>query len=80
MKHLLAGQRFAKAEPLLLALHEQIVGNSDESPSKTQASVERLAKFYESWHVAEPGNDYDAKAAEWRANLSADGKAAEPTP
>ena len=36
-----------------------------------QASIERLAKFYESWHTAEPCKGYDAKAAEWRANLLA---------
>ncbi len=57
---------------MLLALHEQIVGSPprrDESPSKAQASIERLAEFYESWHTAEPGKGYDAKAAEWRAKL-----------
>ncbi|MCH8880547.1 MAG: hypothetical protein IID34_11775, partial [Planctomycetes bacterium] len=69
LKYLLEGQRFVEAEPLLLAMHEQFVGSSDESPSKTQASIERLAKFYESWHAAEPGQGYDAKAAEWRAKL-----------
>ena len=69
VKHLLEGQRFAKAEPLLLAMHEQIVGSSDESPSKIQASIEMLAKFYESWHAAEPGKGHDTKAAEWRARL-----------
>ncbi len=69
VKYLLEGQRFAKAEPLLLAMHGQLVGSSDESPSKIQPSIERLAKFYESWHAAEPGKGYDAKAAEWRAKL-----------
>ena len=69
VKYLLEGQRFAKAEPLLLAMHEQIAGSSDESPSKTQASIERLPKFYESWHATEPGQGYDAKAAEWLAKL-----------
>jgi len=72
VKYLLGGQRFAKAEPLLLALHKQIVGSSDESPSKIKASIEQLANFYESWHAAEPGKGYDAKAAEWQAK-SADG-------
>ena len=69
VKYLLEGQRFAEAEPLLLAMHERIVGNSDESPSKIQASIERLAKFYESWHAAERGKSYDTKSAEWRAKL-----------
>ncbi len=69
MKYLLEGQRFAQAEPLLLAMHEQIVGSNDGSQSKTQTSIERLATFCESWHAAEPGQGYDAKAAEWRAKL-----------
>ncbi len=72
VKYLLEGQRFAKAEPLLLAMHEQIVESSDESRSQTQASIERLVKFYESWDAAEPGKGYDAKAAAWRAKLPLD--------
>ncbi len=80
VKYLLEGQRFAKAEPLLLAMHEQIIESSKESPSKSQTSIERLAKFYESWHVAEPGKGYDAKAAEWRAKMPPDEQVAEPPP
>ena len=82
LKYLLEGQRFAKAEPLLLALHEQILGSPpqrDESPSNIQTSIERLAKFYESWHAAEPGKGYDDKAAEWRAKLpTSNGETDEP--
>ncbi len=37
-----------------------------------------LAKFYESWHAAEPGKSYDAKASEWRAKLK-QAEAAAPT-
>ena len=65
-----------EAEPSLLAMHERIVGSPprrDEPPSQIQASVERLAKFYESWHAAEPGQGYDATAAEWRPKLPAAG-------
>ncbi len=72
-----------EAGPLLVATHEQIVGSPprrDESPSQTQASIERLAKFYESWHTAEPGKGYDTKSAEWRANLPPADEAAEPAP
>ncbi len=73
VKYLLEGQRFAKAEPLLLAMHAQIVESSNESPSKIQASIERLVSLFDSWHAAEPGKGYDAKAAEWRAKLPAAG-------
>ncbi len=52
-------------------MHEQAAENSDESPSQTQASIERLAEFYESWNAAELGKGYEAKAAEWRAKLPA---------
>ena len=61
-------------------MHQQTAGNSKESPSKIQTSIERLAKFYESWHTAEPGKGHDVKAAEWRAKLPPDDEAAEPTP
>jgi tetratricopeptide (TPR) repeat protein len=83
VKYLLEGQRFAQAEPLLLAMHEQLVESPprwDESPSKTQTSIERLAKFYESWHAAEPDKGYDTKAAAWRAKLPPAEEAAEPAP
>ncbi len=83
VKYLLEGQRFAEAEPLLLAMHEQLVGSPprrDGSPAQTQASIERLVNLYESWHTAEPGKGYDAKAAEWRAKLPPDDEAAESTP
>ena len=73
VKYLLEAQRFAKAEPLLLAMHEQIVEGSGESPSQIQASIEQLANLYEAcyeaWDTAEPGKGYDTKAAEWRAKL-----------
>ena len=31
--------------------------------------IKRVISLYESWHAAEPGKGYDAKAAEWRARL-----------
>ncbi len=59
-------------------MHEQVVGDDDESPSQAQASIKRLAKFCESWHAVEPGRGYDANAAEWRAKLPPDDGATEP--
>ena len=63
---------------------ERIVASSDESPSQIQASIERLAKFYESWDAAEPGKGYDTKAAEWRTRSVGGGpdddETEEPTP
>ncbi len=39
--------------------------------------IQRVVDLYEAWHVAEPGQRYDVKAAEWRAKLpqSPDGSA-----
>ena len=80
VKYLLEGQLFARSEPLLLAMHGQNVGSRHGSPSEIQASIERLAKFYDSWHTAEPGQGHGAKAAEWRAKLPPDDEAVEPAP
>ena len=58
-----------EAGPLLLAMHERIVGGSDASLSQTQISIERLVNLYESWRAAESGKGCAAKAAERRALL-----------
>ncbi len=68
---------------MLVAMHAQLVGSlprRDESPSKIQGSIERLVSLYESWDAAEPGQGYNAKAAEWRAKLPPDDEATEPVP
>ena len=62
--------RFAEAEPLLLAQHEQITTSAERTPAEKRAMTERLAKFYESWHAAEPGKGLDKKAAAYRTRLS----------
>ncbi len=60
---------FPEAEPLLLALHQQLEDNP-KSPTKTkQESIERIIQLYEAWHSAKPGMGYDTKAAQWRAKL-----------
>ena len=41
-------------------------GDDHERTTKT---IKRIVSLYESWHAAEPGKGYDAKAAEWRAKL-----------
>ena len=32
-------------------------------------TITALVDLYNAWQVAEPGNGYDAKAAQWRAKL-----------
>ncbi len=36
---------------------------------RIREAVERLVNLYAAWHTAEPNQGYDAKAAEWRAEL-----------
>ncbi len=36
---------------------------------RTIKAVNDLFDVYLAWHAAEPGQSYDAKAAEWRAKL-----------
>jgi hypothetical protein len=38
-------------------------------PGRYSRCVEAVTELYEKWHAAEPDKGYDAKAAEWRANL-----------
>jgi hypothetical protein len=42
-----------------------------------QDALKRIVNLYEAWDSAEPGQGYDAKAAEWRAKHDL---AAAPTP
>ena len=60
---------FAEAETTLLEAHGLIAaGFGDDHPGTTK-TIKRIISLYESWHAAEPGKGYDAKAAEWRAKL-----------
>ncbi len=62
-------ERFAEADPLLLAAHEGLKDRTDVSPNHKREPAEWLVKLYESWDAAEPGKGYAAKAAEWRGKL-----------
>jgi hypothetical protein len=69
---LLGQQRFAEAEPLLLAAydglkHQPHILFGVEVRCET---LERIVSLYEGWHAAEPGNGYEQKAAIWRAKLA----------
>ena len=71
----IAGQGgFSEAEPMLLDAFETLRIRADAIPAthrqaRIREAVQRIITLYQTWHVAEPGKGYDAKAAEWRAKL-----------
>jgi tetratricopeptide (TPR) repeat protein len=66
-------QRFSEAEAQLLKSHELLSDALGSDHRRTTTVQESLAALYDAWHAAEPGEGYDAKAAEWRAKLPARG-------
>ena len=73
----IAGQgRFSEAESLLLDSFATLESRADTIPGayrdvRLREAIQRIVKLYESWHAAEPGKGYVAKAAEWKAKLDA---------
>jgi len=63
--------KFVEAEPLLIEGYERIMADPQALRHRRPEAMRRNIQFYEAWHVAEPGQGYDAKAAEWRAKLEA---------
>jgi tetratricopeptide (TPR) repeat protein len=65
--------RFALAEANLLEAHAIFLAAKNRGPSHkdTLECVKALADLYTAWDKAEPGKDYAAKAAEWKAALDA---------
>ncbi len=63
--------QFGEAEPALneaVRRFEQALGAQHPQTRRAYIASKEL---YESWHKAEPGKGYDAKAAEWKARLDA---------
>ncbi|MFH0980386.1 MAG: tetratricopeptide repeat protein, partial [Planctomycetota bacterium] len=71
----LAGQgKFGEAQPLLLDSYVKLHEDAEAIPEayrtmRVREALERIVDLYDAWHEAEPGEGYDAKAAEWRAKL-----------
>ena len=74
-KYLIEQGSYAEAEPLLLALHQQLEDKPESLAKQKQESIERILQLYDSWDAAEPGKGHDAKAAEWRTKLPKTGEA-----
>ena len=64
-----ATSQFVEGEATSLEAHQLLAEGFGEDHKRTTKIVERLITLYESWHAADPGKGYDAKAAEWRAKL-----------
>jgi tetratricopeptide (TPR) repeat protein len=63
--------KYVQAEPLLVEAEVLCQGVAPMQSPIHRHSVAHLARFYEIWNAAEPGNDKAAKAAEWKQKLSA---------
>jgi tetratricopeptide (TPR) repeat protein len=62
--------QFVEAEPMLLQAYDVLMAQTGFTLPKRLA-LERIVRMYELWDAAEPGQGYDAKAAEWRKKLAA---------
>lgn len=68
---LLAQDRFDEGAKEFAAAYELFAAlGTEEAAYSAQETARWQADLYDEWHDAEPGNGYDAKAAEWRATLS----------
>ena len=65
----LAQRRYDEAEPLATECYERSRTRYGIDHSKTRDAIELLVELYTAWDQAEPGEGYDAKAAQWEAKL-----------
>ena len=61
--------QYADAEATILEAFQLQHDDFDKDPARRIGAINQLVRLYEAWHGAEPGQGYDAKAAEWRAKL-----------
>jgi hypothetical protein len=61
---------FAAATASLVEAQELYVKTRGPDHRETRACEHALADAYAAWDRAEPGQGYDAKAAEWKAKLT----------
>jgi serine/threonine protein kinase/Tfp pilus assembly protein PilF len=61
--------RYDEAEALLLMAQETLAQTPSAQPRFVIRVLQGLVELYEARHEAEPGQGYDAKAAEWRMKL-----------
>lgn len=64
---LVAQNRFAEAEPVLLETHERYKIHRLIDPTERTNAAEHLVLLYRAWDAAEPGKGYADKASDWQA-------------
>jgi len=62
---------YPDGEATLLEAHGLLAAGFGDDHERTTKTINQLITLYDAWHAAEPSKGYDAKAAEWRAKLSA---------
>lgn len=70
VNYLMEQDSYSEAEPLVVALHDQLDNDGESTIEQKVESIDRIIKLYEAWHAAEPGLGYDVKGAELRAKLA----------
>ncbi len=68
-------ERFEEAQKALLESHKILQTALGPEHKRTIKVINALVDLYDAWHEAEPDKGYDAKAAEWRANLPPEDRA-----
>ncbi|MCO6435482.1 MAG: serine/threonine protein kinase [Phycisphaerae bacterium] len=64
-------RKYPDAEATFLEAHGLLAAGFGDDHARTTKTINQLIALYDAWHAAEPGKGYDARAAEWRAKLSA---------
>jgi tetratricopeptide (TPR) repeat protein/tRNA A-37 threonylcarbamoyl transferase component Bud32 len=62
---------FAEAEKELMEAEQVLATAQGVSAKRRREGLDALAKLYDSWQQAEPGQGHDLKAAEWKKKLEA---------
>lgn len=65
-------KRFEDAKKCLQEAHDILMNSSEQNNELRNKIIESNIELYSSWHEAEPGKGYNAKAEEWRAKLPPD--------
>jgi hypothetical protein len=77
---LAAVDRRAEAQDQLLDAERTLSISRSAPPEPYRACLGELAGLYQSWHKAEPGKGYDARAAEWKGKIDLPHTVADPVP
>jgi non-specific serine/threonine protein kinase/serine/threonine-protein kinase len=69
---LMAQERFAKAEPLLLEGYDGLYPAPGTPTNRKRQALETIVELYDRWYAEAPDAGHAARAAEWRATLESE--------